>query len=117
MKKLKSGLGQAISSTLIGLILIACVSYLVKQEWIPSYSTLLLSAFNIIASLLTMSKMRRWGIFYACGWLAGAFIFNALGLLGTVDIIFNIVVPIAILFLRLMLAIRNSLEKVGIRSR
>jgi hypothetical protein len=117
VKKLKSGLGQAISSTLIGLLLVTAVSFCVTQGWIPSYSTLLLSIFNIITSLLSMRKMRGWGVFYAFGWLAGAFIFNALGLFGTADIIFNIAAPIAILVLRFVLWVKNSISKAGSRSR
>jgi hypothetical protein len=116
MKKLKSGLGQAVSSTLIGLVIVALVGFLTRKGLIPGYSIILLSIFNILASLLTMTKMRRWGLFYTFGWLAGAFIFNALGLLGTADFIFNIVVPIMILILRVVLTIKKSFRKV-VRSR
>jgi hypothetical protein len=115
MRKLKSGLMQAASSTLIGLILVSATSYFAKQGWIPSYSPILLGVFNIVASVLTLSKMRRWGIFYGLGWLAGAFIFNALGLLGTVDIVFNIAAPIVIMLLRLLIVIRNSLQRAVAR--
>jgi hypothetical protein len=115
LKKLKSGLGQAVVSTLIGLILVLAISYLVKMGWIPAYSTTILSFFNIAASILAMRKMRRWGIFYAIGWLAGAFLFNALGLFETIDVIFNIVAPIVILILRFLLWVKNSLQKVNFR--
>jgi hypothetical protein len=115
MKKMKSGLVKAISSTLIGLMLVSAISYFAKEGWIPSYSVTLLGVFNIITSILTLSKMRRWGVFYGLGWLTGAFIFNALGLLGTVDIVFNIAAPIVIILLRLFMAVKNSLQKAVAR--
>jgi hypothetical protein len=115
LKKLKSGLGQAVVSTLIGLILVISVSYFVEMGWIPAYSTTILSCLNIAASILAMRKMRRWGIFYVIGWLTGAFLFNALGLFEPIDVIFNIVAPIIILMLRFLLWIKNSLRKVSLR--
>jgi hypothetical protein len=117
MKKIKSGLGQAIISTLIGLFLLAAVSFCVNKGWIPSYSSVLLSIFNILTNILSMRKMRKWGIYYTAGWLAGAFIFNAFGLFDTIDIIFNIVAPIVIFLIRFVLWIKNSMQKVATRSK
>jgi hypothetical protein len=110
MKKLKSGFRQAVISTLIGLILVVAVSFCVNAGWIPAYSTTILSFFNIVASIFAMLKMRGWGIFYVIGWLAGSFIFNSLGLLEPTDIIFNIVVPIVILALRILFWFKKSLQ-------
>jgi hypothetical protein len=110
MKRMKSGLFQALSSALIALFLVVAVSFGVKQEWIPAYSTIVLSIFNIITSLLSLKKMRRWGIFYTIGWLAGAVLFYYLGLLDTLDIVFNIVAPITMLFLRLYLALKKAVK-------
>jgi hypothetical protein len=81
VKKLKSGLLQAIFSALIGLILTTIVGLCAKQGWIPAYSPLVLSIINIILNIFTINKMRRWGIFYTFGWLAGSFAFKALGLM------------------------------------
>jgi hypothetical protein len=112
MKKLKTGIFQAISSTVVGLILTALISYSSKEGWIPSYSLLLFSIFNIMANILTINKMRRWGIFYTLGWLIASFIFNAMGLLESVDLVFNIVVPFVILFARFVLWIRGLSRKI-----
>lgn len=111
MKKLKSGLLQAIFSALIGLILTTIVGLCAKQGWIPSYSPLVLSVINIILNIITINKMRRWGIFYTFGWLAGSFAFKALGLMDTTDLIFNIIVPVAILVIRLILWFRSLLPE------
>lgn len=117
MKKLKSGLVEALSSTIIGLALIAAVSFCADKGWIPAYSTIILSVINIIASIISIRKMRKWGIFYACGWLAGAFIFNALGLFDNWDIFFNIAVPIIILVLRFILWVSKPFAKASSRAR
>jgi hypothetical protein len=111
MKRLKSGLYQAILSVLVGLILAASVGFCTRQGWIPAYSPLILSLFNIIANLLTLYKMRRWGIFYTFGWLSGSFIFSALGLMEPADLVFNIVVPLVLLLVRLLLWITSPFRK------
>jgi hypothetical protein len=111
MKRLRSGLIQAISSVFIGLALTAAVGLCTRQGWIPAYSPLLLSLFNIIANIFTLNKMRRWGIFYTIGWLAGSLVFNALGLLETTDLIFNVVVPIILFLVRLLLWLKNSFRR------
>jgi hypothetical protein len=109
VKKLKSGLVQAVVSTLIGLILTTIVGLCAKQGWIPSYSPLALTIVNVILNIITINKMRRWGIFYTFGWLAGSLAFKALGLMDTTDLIFNIMVPMAVLLIRLVLWFRSLL--------
>jgi hypothetical protein len=112
MKRLKSGLFQAILSVLIGLSLTALVGFCGNQGWIPSYSLLILSFFNIAANIFTMNKMRSWGIFYTFGWLVGSFVFNALGFLEVTDLIFNIIIPMVILAARFILWVRNIFRKI-----
>lgn len=112
MKKLKSGFLQAISSIILGFIITGAVQFCAKEGWIPSYSTVILSVFNIIANIITMRKVRGWGIFYTLGWLAGSFIFKEVGLLETIDFVFNIIAPICILFARLVIWVRDSSHKV-----
>ena len=107
MKRLKSGLYQAISSVLIGLILTASVGFCTRQGWIPSYSPLLLIVFNIMANIFTLNKMRRWGIFYTLGWLAGSFVFDAVGFMETTDLIFNILAPVILFLVRLLLWLKS----------
>jgi hypothetical protein len=109
MKKIKTGLTQSVASIVIGFVITTAVAFLAEKGWIPSYSVILLSLFNIITSILSMLKMRRWGVFYAIGWLISSIVFAWIGLLGTTGIIFNIIVPLAILGIRLMLWINQPI--------
>jgi len=108
MKKFKTGLIKAISSLVLGLLLTAVVGYLAKQGWLPDYSIIILSVINIIANLLTLKKMRGWGIFYTLGWLGGSLLFKLLGLLDTLDFYFNILAPCLIFILRIGLWLGGS---------
>jgi len=103
MKKIKAGLVKAISSAIIGFFVTTVVTFLANKGYIPSYSIIILSVFNMITSILTMLKMRRWGIYYAIGWVISSAILAWMGLLGTTGIIFNIVIPSGILLIRLIL--------------
>lgn len=111
MKRLKSGLYQATLSVVVGLILMTAVGFCTNKGWIPSYSPLLLSLFNILANILTLNKMRRWGIFYTFGWLAGSFVFSTLGWMETADLIFNIAVPIVLFLIRFLLWLKNTFRR------
>ena len=94
MKKLKSGFLQAISSVIIGFLVTA------------------------VANVITLRKVRSWGIFYTLGWLGGSFLFKEAGLLETFDFVLNIIAPIGILFTRLIIWIRDTSHKmVSRRSR
>ncbi|HXY74342.1 MAG TPA: hypothetical protein VEH58_03355 [Dehalococcoidales bacterium] len=103
MKKIKAGLVKAISSAIIGFFVTTVVTFLANKGYIPSYSIIILSVFNMITSILTMLKMRRWGIYYAIGWVISSAILAWIGLLGTTGIIFNIVIPVIILLIRFVL--------------
>jgi hypothetical protein len=108
MKKFKTGLVQAVSSVVLGLVLTAAVGYLAKNGWLPDYSVIILSVFNIIANLLTLRKMRGWGIFYTLGWLGGSLLFKLLGLMDTLDFYFNVLAPCLIFCLRIGLWLGGS---------
>jgi hypothetical protein len=108
MKKFKKGLVQAVVSVVVGLLLTALVGFLVNDKLVPAYALTIFTIFNIISNILTMNSMRSWGIFYTVGWLLGSLLFNYLGLMGTTDFIINLVVPIAIMALRLFLWIRKA---------
>jgi hypothetical protein len=108
MKKFKKGLTQAVISIVVGLLLTALVSFLVNYKLVPDYSLTIFTIFNIISNIFTLNSMRSWGIFYTVGWLLGSLLFYYLGLMETVDFIINMVVPAAIMALRLVLWVRKT---------
>lgn len=110
---LKSGFLQAVISLVMGILLFYILGYLVNKELIPSYSLTIFGIFNILSNLISIISMRSWGIFYTIGWLAGSLIFKEMGLLDTTDFILNIIVPIAILALRLILWTRKRVKQLS----
>jgi len=60
-------------------------------------------------NILLIKSMLSWGVFYTIGWLIGSVVFFEVGLLGTWDIILYIVLPVAVLIVRLVIGIRRSL--------
>ena len=97
----------------MGILLFYILGYLVNKELIPSYSLTIFGIFNILSNLISIISMRSWGIFYTIGWLAGSLIFKEMGLLDTTDFILNIIVPIAILALRLILWTRKRVKQLS----
>ena len=108
MKKLKKGLAGAISGIALGFLLTLLVNYLVKIGTLPQYSVWLLGLFNIIGNILTLNYCRSAGLLYSSGWLAASFLF--INLLGTLDVLFNILGPVLILMLRMTLWLAKSLK-------
>jgi hypothetical protein len=110
---LKSGFLQAVISLVMGILLFYILGYLVNKDLIPSYSLTIFGIINILSNLISIISMRSWGIFYTIGWLAGSLIFKEMGLLDTTDFVLNIIVPIAILALRLILWTRKRVKQLS----
>jgi hypothetical protein len=105
MKKIKNGFLQAIISIVTGIILTIILNFLVEEGIIPGYSLLLFTAFNVIANLLTIQKMRYWGLFYTLGWLVATLLFSAE--LSTTELVLNTVFPVLILATRFGLWVKE----------
>jgi hypothetical protein len=110
---LKSGFLQAIISLAIGIFLTYILGYLVSKEIIPSYSLTVFAIFNLLSNIISVRSMGSWGFFYTIGWLAGSLMFKEIGFLDTTDFILNIIVPIAILALRLLLWTRKRAKQLS----
>jgi hypothetical protein len=110
---LKSGFLQAIISLIAGLLLTYVLGYLVNNQIIPSYSLTIFSIINILSNIISIISMRSWGLFYTIGWLGGSLIFIEMGFLETPDFILNIIVPIAILVLRLILWAQKRAKRLS----
>lgn len=109
MNKLSAGLSAAIIGAIVGLILNTFVKELIQSSSLPSYAIAFLYAFNVIASITTIISMPKFGVLYIIGWIIGSFIIK--DVLGPFDIFINIVVPIAILILGAVLAVKRAGER------
>ncbi len=110
MKKLRKGFKAMVAAFITSFILVGAVNFLVDKEILPGYSATVLLVFNIVMSIISLPKMRRWGISYAIGWLAGAIILAVLGLMDTVGIVLNIIAPSVFLGLRIVMRVRKGLS-------
>ena len=108
VKNLKKGLIGAVSGIILGFVLMTAVNFLVNNGNLPDYSVWLLGLFNFVANLFSLKYFRSAGLLYTIGWLAGSWLF--IGMLGPVDIIFNIAGPIAIMVLRLTFWIKRTVS-------
>src|SRR5512137_2444888 len=107
-KKIRVGFKESVVSIIIGFILTLLISTLVGNGWIPDYSLTLFTVFNIIGNILTLNKMRFWGLFYTIGWMVAslAFVIAFPDLLSTLEIVLNIMAPVLILVIRFLYWIR-----------
>ena len=105
VKKLGSGLKAAIIGVVFGIILTFLINFMVEVGWLPDFAQPVFSVVSIIGNILTLTKMRSWGIFYTVGWLSGSFLF--MGMMSTTDLVLNIVVPILIFLIRFVLWVKQ----------
>jgi hypothetical protein len=110
-KKIKGGFKESVLSIIIGFILTLLISTLVGNGWIPDYSLTLFTILNVIGNILTLNKMRFWGLFYTIGWMFAslAFVIAFPDLLSTLEIVLNIMAPVLILFIRFLYWIRGKI--------
>jgi len=108
IKKLQSGFLGSIVGIILGIAGISIINFFVKNGSLPGYVVPLFSAINIITTLISINSMRfkRFGTFYAVGWLIGAFIFK--DLLSPLDYFLDIVTPMVILTIRFALWIKKA---------
>ena len=108
IKKLQSGLLGSIVGIILGIVGISIINFFVKDGSLPGYFVPLFSAINVVTTLISINSMRfkRFGTFYAVGWLIGSFIFK--DILSPLDYFLNIIAPVAILVLRFTLWIKKA---------
>ena len=115
IKRAKNGFKEAVFSTITGFIVTFIINTLVNSGWIPDYFLTLFAIFNIIGNILTVNKMRFWGIFYTVGWLVASLVFAVVfpDILSTLDIILNIMTPIIIFVVRFLFWVSGKvMEKI-----
>ncbi len=108
LKQLKKGLIEAITGTVIGFVLAAVIDYFARDGIVPWYTQIIFTAIGIIGSLITISKFKSIGFLYIIGWVAGSWLLK--DLLGTVDFVLLIIVPVAIILLRVWSTVNRKLK-------
>jgi len=108
INKFKFGLKQIILEVLSGILTTFILMWLSDQGWLPDNAALIINIILIIMNLLLIKSMFSWGIFYTVGWLIGSFIFLEFGMLGTWNMILYIVLPVAVILVRLIIVVKRS---------
>jgi hypothetical protein len=106
--QLSKGLWEAFTGTLIGFGLAWIIDYFTQDGIIPWYIQTLFTLIGIIGSLITIYKFKSIGILYILGYIIGAWLLK--DLLGTVDFILLIVVPLFIVLFRIWRQINRKLR-------
>jgi hypothetical protein len=105
MKRIKKGFIQAIVSIITGILLTWVITFLVNKTVIPGYSIIIFTTLSLIANIISINKMGRWGLFYTIGWLVGTLLFKEM--LSTTSFILNVIFPVLILIIRATEKIRQ----------
>ena len=105
MKKLKKGFVQAIISVVSGIVLTYAITTMVNKAILPDYSLIIFTFLSLIANIVAIKKMGRWGLFYTVGWLVGTLLFKRM--LSIPDFILNIIFPVLILVIRTTVKVRQ----------
>lgn len=107
-RKFKLGLKQIIFEVATGLLTSFILRWLTGQEIIPGNIALIINVILIFGNILLIKSMWSWGIFYTIGWLAGSIIFYELGMLDFLSVVVYIVIPAAVIVIRLIVAVKRS---------
>jgi hypothetical protein len=107
MNQFKKGLLEAVTGTLCGFALAAIIDIFTRDGIIPWYVQIIFTAIGIIGSLITIYKFKSIGILYIIGWIIGSWFLK--DLLGTVDFILLIIVPAAVIVLRIWRSVNRKL--------
>ena len=108
VNQFRKGLWEVVTGTLFGFALAAVIDYFTRDGLIPWYIQVAFTTFGLIGSLITIYKFKSIGILYIIGWILGAWFLK--DLLGTVDFILLIMVPLAIILFRIWRKVNRLLR-------
>jgi hypothetical protein len=97
--QLRKGLWEAVTGALIGFALAWIIDYFTQDGIIPWHIQTIFTVIGIAGSLITIYKFKSIGILYILGWIIGSWLLK--DLLGTVDFVLLIIVPVFIIMLRI----------------
>lgn len=110
VKKFKIGVKQIIIEVVTGLLTTLGLQLLTNSGILPSYIVSIVNIFLVVLNIFLIKAMWSWGLFYTVGWLIGSFIFFEAGLFGTWDFILYIVLPLAVIVIRALMAVKRSFQ-------
>jgi|WetSurMetagenome_2_1015567.scaffolds.fasta_scaffold587685_2 hypothetical protein len=110
VKKFKIGLKQIIIEVVTGLLTTVGLQLLTNSGILPSNIVTIVNILLVVLNILLIKAMWSWGLFYTVGWLIGSFVFFKTGLFGTWDFILYIVLPLAVIVIRAIMAVKRSLQ-------
>lgn len=108
MNKFEKGYKEAAGEIISGFITPLIINAFANTGLLPWYFVTMLSLIVIGENIVFILSMSSWGILYTLGWLFGAYIFYTSGLLGILDVILYIVIPIVFLIIRFVIWFRNQ---------
>jgi hypothetical protein len=108
VSQLTRGLWEAVTGTVIGFALAWVIDYFTRDGVIPWQIQTIFTLVGIISSLISIYKFKSLGIFYIIGWVVGAWLLQ--GLLGTVDFVLLIVVPLFVILFRIWRKVNRKLK-------
>jgi hypothetical protein len=108
VNQFKKGLLEAVTGTLFGFALAAIIDYFTRDGLIPWQIQIIFTVIGIIGSLITIYKFKSIGILYIIGWIIGSWFLK--DLMGTVDFVLLIIVPLAIILLRIWRRVNRKLR-------
>jgi hypothetical protein len=106
MSKFELGYKQAVAEIVTGIVTPIIINAFASTGLLPTYALVLLSLIVIVENIVFILSMSSWGILYTLGWLFGSFIFFQSGLLGPLEFILYIILPIIFLVVRFVLWIK-----------
>lgn len=109
MNKFKRGLQQSMIGIIGGIVVSTIMSALTSDGLIPTYFVWLFVLVGIAGNIVTIDSNRLAGTVFTIGWLIGGLIL--MDVLGTVDYIIYIMVPILILLYRAYVAIKPFIQR------
>lgn len=104
------GFKRAIGEVITGVVTSAIVDAFATSGLLPSTYLLLFGLLNVIGIAALVFAMPFWGVTYLLGWIFRIWVMASSGLIGILEIILYVGVPIAVLIVRLVLWVNQSFE-------
>jgi len=107
-KDFDQGFGNAIQEIIGGIVVSLFINAISATGFVPSDYMLMIELINIIALVSLLFSLQKAGVAYIVGWIFGIYIMIQSGLMNFLDIILYLVVPIAIIGIRVYFWIKET---------